>query len=396
MTDYYGKLIRYAVARGARTTAEIARECGGIFPPEIESLLERLIADGHLRYKNDEYHPKAQTRSPLRQPLKLILPEPHPLDYDWRFTPETAARLTQLVLDYSRLHRRVLLLGAPTILAGLAAHTSPPQTVMLDWSDALVNFVGSQLTDALLDIQQHDLLSGTLWQPPEQVDVTLCDPPWYPEYYTAFLAQAAYTTHVGGVVLASLLSPHIRPDAIHERNHVFQEAHEMGLALEGVASGVLAYMPSTFEVNSLHTAGMDLPDDWHYGDLAIFRKFTNNPNLPDVVGDIARNGTHWHEILLGRRKIKLRGDLSDHASPQLVSIEPNDTLPTVGRGYDGRANVDLWLWDNRVFQVRGKAAIWAALHQVSGEPPPYAVDSIHLQQAMDLLHDQLNLNGNIG
>jgi hypothetical protein len=77
----------------------------------------------------------------------------------------------------------------------------------------------------------------------------------------------------------------------------------------------------------------------------------------------------WEEILLGLHKIKIKGPFDDYSEePALLSVEEHDMLSTVSRRYIKRERIDLWLWDNQVFAVRGRAAFLAALLTLVGKP----------------------------
>lgn len=226
------------------------------------------------------------------------------------------------------------------------------------------------------------------------MDVVLCDPPWYVEHYAAFLAQAAWVTQIGGRILVSLLPPNTRPGAITDRGEIFNIAHRLGLHILSMESGSIRYETPTFEHASLHSASIDIQKNWRVGDLVTFGKI-DHPSR-ETIKEVLSSATSmmvstqkWTEVLLGRYKVKLRGPFDDYVDePELLSIEENDTLPTVSRRYKGRESIDLWLWNNRVFAVRGKAAFLAALYVLAEKIIPDTLQRVperYLRQALTLL-----------
>jgi hypothetical protein len=183
-------------------------------------------------------------------------------------------------------------------------------------------------------------------------------------------------------VFVSLLPISTRPGAVNDRWHIIRTAHDLGLELQGAEPGLLRYRTPMFEATSLQAAGLTISSDWRSGDLITLRKVRDAH--PDEVTQIMQTAKspeapdEWFEVLLGRRKVKLRGPFDDMSEPPaLISIEPSDVLPTVSRRYERRSLVDLWLWDNRVFGVRGKTAFRAALRALAAEPAePQMADDI--------------------
>lgn len=378
-------LIMAAIAGGAHTVAEIATACGGLYPGELQASLDRLVASGYVTRSDDHYALAHVTSSkPNLGVTETIssatetpeLPEPHPLDYDWRFDLSTARRLATLLSQGSSPRQRILLLGAPSVFLEFQRLLCPVMPILLDRSAELVAYLSRSAWLVPCVIEQHDLLGGALWNSEHPLDAALCDPPWYPEHYAAFLAQAATALRLGGLTLVSLLPLNTRPGAPADRQTVLELAHELGFAVSALEHDALGYKTPPFERSSLTVANLDVPGDWRRGDLLSLIKV--RPPDQRVVTECLEKGADtqyedltWREILFGRHKVKLRGPFDDPTEePALLSIEAGDILPTVSRRYEGRQRVDLWLWDNRVFAVKGKAAFLGALHTLAGRPLP--------------------------
>lgn len=394
--EFTRQLILKTVANGARSIEDIALGCGGMFPLELRDVLDGLVATGSLRGAGDGYvlsSPPGNDRfSVIHPPVALRhpdLPLPHPLDHDWRFDPPTVALLVETVCASTPPGGHALLLGAPTVFASLIEHPAAPAATLVDQNQHLLRAL-DQGPDGQFRTYYHNLLAGSEPAISSSADVALCDPPWYPEHYRAFLLQASLATRIGGRILVSLLPVTTRPSAIDDRGQLLLEAHRFGLQLRSLTPDRLMYESPPFELASLAAGGIELLRPWRRGDLAEFWKVDEPvPTAAGVLPDRFAGVECWFDMHINRQTIKLRGPFIDGTeTPQLLHIEDRDVLPTVSRRYPGRAAVDLWLWDNRVFGVKGRAAFRAALLGLGGLPPPDypPVRPEHVARALDLIH----------
>lgn len=373
--EFTRALILRAIADGAHAVEEIALRAGGMFPLELRDVLDGLVSAGTLYRTADGY---ALASPPLDRifaasactgsPRIPDLPLPHPLDHDWRFDPPTIAQLVETVSGSASPCEHVLLLGAPTLFAALVVHSTSPAVTLVDRNLEVVRAL-DQGPDSRFRTHQRDLLAGPDPDIAPRANVTLCDPPWYSEHYRAFLAQASLGTRIGGRVLVSLLPVLTRPSAVVDRGQLLQEAHQFGLHLRSLTPDHLGYESPPFELDSLTASGLAATRPWRRGDLAEFWK-ASEPNPSAMLGvspNEAGGAEHWFGMYIDRKPMKLRGPFLDEAEPpQLFRVEDGDVLPTVSRRYAGRTAVDLWLWDNRVFGVTGRAAFRDALRSLGG------------------------------
>ena len=151
-------------------------------------------------------------------------------------------------------------------------------------------------------------------------------------------------------------------------------AEEIGLHPLSLEPAAITYATPEFEIAALRTMHIEAAVGWRAADLLVLQKFVDpgEASLRELLSRTAEQAadhTGWLEIIVGDRKIKIREPLGEvEEFPALLSIEPDNVLPTVSRRYAGRQQIDLWCWDNRVYKVRGKAAFWAALQSRAGRP----------------------------
>ncbi len=407
--DFQAKIILSAIARGAHAIGDIARNSYGVYPLELLDILKELTQAGEVDYVDDGYYlvkPAGQGSGLVGggASQRLLLPEPHPLDYDWRFDRATTKTLVDLVMTECYSQGSVLLIGAPSVFIELSRRKNAPYTTLIDGSSELIDYLNRLGLPKSLKAIACDLMSDSLWEPDRQINIVVCDPPWYTEYYAVFLAQASYATSIGAIIAVSLLPINTRPRAIQDRWEIIEIAHKLGLHIQHIESAKVRYQTPGFEAASLYSAGINTNGDWRQGDLVIFRK-TDNPTQKTVLDILASARSYtgedreWAEILLGTYKVKLRGPFDDYDSqPAVISIEKEDTLPTVSRRYAGRKAVDIWFWDNRVFGLKGKASFWAALHTIAGRPIPASLAAIvdqHYDLALKLLKENMSFPSDI-
>ena len=84
----------------------------GAYPTDIKDALRSLrnenVAIGPLRSDQDIVEAPLELRTGIEA---MTLPEPHPLDYDWRFAEQSLTFLVCKITD-SR-SKRIAILGAP-------------------------------------------------------------------------------------------------------------------------------------------------------------------------------------------------------------------------------------------------------------------------------------------
>lgn len=374
---YEVSVVKKCLETGPHSFVNLVQLAEGLYPSDLAALLEREILDGNISFHEGQYSLPTATHpiAPGSANGHVQLPEPHPLDYDWRFSADTAERLARQVLSQTPGSGRIVLLGVPTLFDSISRSRNDCRVTLFDGSQELVRYLQAQpqrdgaicrYIDVTVVPEAADGLA----------DVVVCDPPWYVEYFAAFLAHASTLAKVGAPVFISLLPLCTRPACDRDRDEIFRIADSLGLAPYRIEPGVLEYDTPPFERLSLARAGLPVIEQWRRGDLLLFQKLStatdeNIGRVLDRAQSIRAERQQWSEVLIGARKVKLRNIAGGGDSrPELLRIEPDDILPTVSRRYPGRRNVDLWLWDNRVFKVTNRDAFWEALRIAAGRRSP--------------------------
>ncbi|MGE0847737.1 MAG: hypothetical protein AB7L41_15835 [Flavobacteriaceae bacterium] len=354
--------IANALAGGCVDYATLLRRLPGVYPTEILFSLDRLAASGAVdpafaaaarRQAKNANSPGAEGRS--------LLPPPHPLDFEWRFTADASRALLNHASALTPSGGDVLLFGTPglaaealTLPVGRRLALLAEANCVTDRLFALNRAIGSPLAIAFC--------TGGL--PRESADAVILDPPWYLDFVRPMLAAAAHACRVGGFVLISLPPDGARPTAEADRQAAIALARRLGLALVEHATLAIGYETPFFERNALRAAGICTPPRWRRGDLAVFRKV----RAPKQTSPSSQRTRLWSEVAVGRMRLFVRTTKAVQAGDaELVPIVAGDILPSVSRRDPRRALANVWTSGNRVFQTDNPQLLLEAAFLCAGE-----------------------------
>lgn len=341
------ELVIAAMYDEPRSLASLLRRLPNVYPGDVIASLGRLRAQ-NLRIPTFETEERPVSS-------ELHLPTPHPLDYEWRYTPATREFISQTI---SRIARgsTVVLLGTPSIFL---THRGGEEVHLLDANERLREYLPSSNNFQCVDILADEL-------PPLHAELVLADPPWYPEHLTAFLIAGAHLLRDGGTFLLSLPGTGTRPTIGEELAALYATAGSAGLQHEETVAGTLQYDIPPFEQNALRAAGIVLDVPWRAGDLARFTKVQ-----PCQIARTLQPRTAWPEYRFGSVRIRAqRATFTEFGDPRLISLVENDILPTVSRRDERRERATVWTSGNRIFETSGLAALHEILQALqSGKDP---------------------------
>lgn len=335
-----------AIREGAKSFAALLRRLPGVYPTELLASVDRLVTQGAL---------DAMSAAAIRQQSEVkggrpaegrsLLPLPHPLDFEWRFTSESSRVLLDQAAALTLPGDDLLLFGTP----GLAAEalTLPIGRRLTLLAEA------NSVTDRLLALNRAtgsplDIAFCGAGLPRESANAVLLDPPWYPDFVRPMLAAAAHACRPGGAVLISLPPDGARPSAAADRQAAIALGARLGLSLQKHRPLSIRYETPFFECNALAATGIATPPQWRRGDLMIFRK-TGVPGRPPAASGHTRG---WTELAIGRMRLFIRTRTGIHDGNRgLISIVDGDILPTVSRRDPRRRLADVWTSGNRIFST---------------------------------------------
>jgi hypothetical protein len=303
--------------------------------------------------------PAGQAQSNAARPLVV----PHPLDFDWRFTRPTVGLIWETIAELASPQSGISLLGTPSLTSGKRpAHLGG--VTLFERNPNHYRAVADGMTFACIDVLRDPIATGTN-------GVVVVDPPWYEAETIGFLWTAATLAGTGAHVLLSLPPVETRPGILDERERITTAAGRFGLELVRLTGGVLGYRTPFFEANAMEAAGRSMPPDWRVGDLAFFRRTDAVCGLRPAM----EPEPEWTERSMGLTRFKLLdATTSAFASPVLISIVPNDVLPSVSRRDPRRVSASVWTSGNRIFGCEGTGTLATVIDgMIAGEAPEITV-----------------------
>jgi hypothetical protein len=336
------------------------------FAALLEALpsVDPLVVVGALRRRADQDSAPAAAllaSASADRGASPISPRPiaHPLEYDWRFTAETAAELVARLGRATGAGQTIGYLGAPAAFALAARELPGRQHVLLDRSARWLAPPSGRA-----GIISVDLLRDPL--PALELDAAVLDPPWYPEYHDAFLWTAASLLRPRSVALVSFPPLAMRPGVALEREEILRNAVRVGLLVEHDEPLLLRYATPPFERAAFAAAGVRaVPDDWRRGDMLTLRKAGDRAVERPAPSSREPEWTFVEidEIPLAMRELDTASEIV--ASALIEPVVPGAVLPTVSRRDSARAGAVLWSSRNRIYKSNAPTALQAVVRSLA-------------------------------
>jgi hypothetical protein len=363
--DTVDTVVRRAVEANPPAWESLVQALPGVYPTEVLETLKRLSASQILPNRSTEALICGASGSVGPEKRSgwdtYDLPIPHPLDFDWRFEPETAEKLLSLGGD----HQEVICLGAPTLYLS-AALQSRVRATLLDANHSMVTKLNQLIKPG--NCLEVDLLLGAV--PHLQAPVIFADPPWYVEHTKSFLWVARFLCSDSGMIFISLPPTGTRPGIRKERREIFAFARLCGLTVTELRENDLKYETPEFEASALTAAGVKNIPHWRRGTLCIL-KCTEKSRAPRPRPDPTI--VKWSEVKLFDTRFRFRNiaelPLGD---PRLISLVPGDILTSVSRRDPARKAADVWTSQNRIYACRAPGLLASIARALAGKGDPVA------------------------
>lgn len=387
-----------AVLAGPTSFDDLIVHLPGVYPTDVRAALDRLRTRAVIDDRQFERALRRQPTPPL-PPSASVLPVPHPLDFDWRFTAAGVDAIAA-ALERSGPVGEVVCVGAPSVHESLTDKRGTSSTLLDANAEVIAAAARFGAKRSVRVRIGHDRLPGIVGE------AVVLDPPWYPEHVRLFLWAAAQLCTDDGTVLLSFPPAGTRPGMAEEREHALAFAGEIGLSLVEIRRGELAYRSPPFERLALLAMGYsDLPEDWRRGDLVVFQAEPGRPVVPQP--EPVTDDADWLCVPADATRIKARRPKSravrDPVSPRLRPVIEGDVLPSVSRRDPRRADVAVWTACNRVFGCDDVVALVAIAeaHSRNADPAeavagvierePTPTENAEIQAALEQLRELLIL-----
>lgn len=187
-----------AVRDGATSFAEVVSCLPGVFPVDVLHSITRTGRFGEIpRNAALRLGQSVIEKSFLApQSENSILPVPHPLDFEWRFTQEAIEKLAEVAVACGG---DVTCLGTPSVFTYFSSIRCAPRSTFIDRNPATLNVLRSR---GFGRVVACDCLRDAV--PQLKTDVVIADPPWYDEHFKGFLWMTAQVCRMDGFLILSL------------------------------------------------------------------------------------------------------------------------------------------------------------------------------------------------
>jgi hypothetical protein len=206
--------------------------------------------------------------------------------------------------------------------------------------------------------------------------LALADPPWYPEFYRAFIVRAGEMLAAGGWLFLSMLPRLTRPSAERDRKQVEKFAARAGFRLRKKFGSEATYESPPFELQTLRELGILCSKPWRVADVYLFQKI-RKPRTRLRTG--RSHESRWLTFRIDGIEVKLR-DRPDtgHSELRINSVAGDGkTIGSVSRRDRKRAQIDLWTSTNVGFAISNMVPVKEVLMELeSGRAPAEAIDRV--------------------
>jgi len=263
-------------------------------------------------------------------------PSPHPLDFDWRFTPETANEICEMLSSAEP----TLTVGAPSIARQL--ERVGQEVLLVDRQP--IQGVENQIK---AEIGKELPLVGSFAQ-------AVVDPPWYPNELKNWVTWTANSISKGGTIFVSIWPDDVRPQGPTEALN-FTRWAERWADVE-VLPTVLRYEEPPFERHALEfSKGFAFLKSPRRGRIL---KLTLR-GVPDQIFHESSLNEKWVRFVLNDYQLAINLVREGDAIAPL-SLHPHSVgwhWPYVSRRAPFRDLIGLWSSDNEVAIVHRPAEL---------------------------------------
>jgi hypothetical protein len=336
---------------GPRSFHSLVAHSEGAYPTDVLAVLRRLQQGGSVRETEDGNWSSRDSglgmvgsqadEAVTASPSQTEFPEPHPLDFDWRFHTSTLGFLDRRLDELGP--GSVAVLGAPTLFRYLADQGKCVH--LFDKNVQIVEFLKNSGYEA---VTHCDLFH---YSPDARFECVVADPPWYLDYYLAFLATAGRLLVPEGKLLLSMLPRLTRPTAEADRGEIGTLSFQNGFDLVKTEPALLAYVSPLFESEALKAEGLDLPV-WRSGDLYTY---VRSSRAVVATHDLqSEENQLWRTFNVGPMIVKVKWDGSHKNGTfafQKVSGAASMRLRSVSRRSPIRSRINLWTSRNLALNV---------------------------------------------
>jgi hypothetical protein len=350
-----GEWVLDAIEEGVTGFDDLLERLPSVYPTVVIEAVRALACRGILKPELAAFLTQPGKGVGEEERERSVLPLPHPLNYEWRFTSRASNLLLNLADYCAPSCSTIVLFGTPSVAATSLTRATKSRVVFIGED----NPVTRRVSTLNKTVGSPLIVEGcrTRGVGDESASVVILDPPWYMDFVRPMLTKAADLCVIGGHLLISLPSEGTRSKAIQDRGEVLALAEQLCLVHVETSPLALRYETPFFEANALAACGIVVSGTWRRGDLLVFRKLRRSNHLMPTSPPRARR---WFEVGIGRMRVFVCGDCPSDRGGLLSSLVRGDILPAVSRRDERRRAACVWTSGNRIFGSIAPAKVVAA------------------------------------
>ncbi|MDB1124698.1 hypothetical protein [Vibrio algarum] len=262
--------------------------------------------------------------------LKKKRPDPHPLDYDWRFTQESTDKLLR-TLDNSK---SALLLGTPSLAYKLIEEER--NFTLIDRQ-----FIENMPFQVNLDI-------GIALPIEKRFDSIVIDAPWYPKDIIRWISWANKCLTPGGLIYTTIWPESTRPTASNEREQIFSWLRSW--ANFTIEEECMSYDQPPYEtISKKFNSEFSEEKRWFHGGLLTIKPFQDVELAPKL-----NRCNSWQRYTIDHLQLAIRND-KENSEPILGEIDGSYgwIWPHISKRALGREDIGFWSSNNNASKLIG-------------------------------------------
>jgi len=332
--------------QGLLFSKQVVRNEMGVYDLIEDSV--RFKVDGHYERKFLE--------------IQNLLPMPHELDGDWRFTYQAANHIIQLAQHELILGKRVCCLGTPSLAILLSLTNFECDIDLIDINEKNLSIIKSSCSNIntyCYDVVQKE---GSCNIDEKRYDVVFLDPPWDGPHISLFIEFGGSLLRTGGLLSIVYFPDYHREFAEYRQYIMYSNLAKLNLLPKLV-------LPDCVEIKNkvdLSNINGNLPSSINAikGSLCICEKIVSYDDQ-DIFSNDASVASKWDSVCISGSKWMLRRiNSNSYEPPKIVRL---DFAKSIFKDESLAFDVDLWTSGNQLFSVKGSNVVFLLLTGISEE-----------------------------